>query len=112
MDVPRPCCEEVQKYLRRWDELENYSLQENALDKLFFQTYPNNTDIDDVLIKVSSLNDFYSPNIFSPFKVAKHIISLNIDDRLAAGDVTLVNEIAKVKMDNGAVKNFYRRSAS
>ena len=41
VDVPRPCCEEVQKYLRRWDGLENYSLQESALDKLFFQTYNN-----------------------------------------------------------------------
>ena len=107
VDVPRPCCEEVQKYLRRWDGLENYSLQESALDKLFFQTYPNNTDINDVLIKVSSLNDFYSTKIFIPFNVAKHIISLNIDDRLAAGDVTLVNEIAKVKKDNGEVKTLY-----
>ena len=87
--------------------LENYSLQESALNKLFFQTYPNNTNIDDVLIKVSSLNDFYSTNIFSPFQVAKHIISLNIDARLVAGDVTLVNDIAKVTMDNGTVRNFY-----
>ena len=90
-----------------WDGLENYSLQESALNKLFFQTYPNNTNIDDVLIKVSSLNDFYSTNIFSPFQVAKHIISLNIDARLVAGDVTLVNDIAKVTMDNGTVRNFY-----
>lgn len=105
--VSRPCCGEVKKYLSRWDGLENYSLQESALNKLFFQTYPNNTDIDDVLIKVSSLNDFYSTNIFSPFQVAKHIISLNIDARLVAGDVTLVNDIAKVTMDNGTVRNFY-----
>ncbi|NLI41480.1 MAG: hypothetical protein GX421_09930 [Caldisericales bacterium] len=105
--VPRPCCGEVKKYLLRWDGLENYSLQESALNKLFFQTYPNNTNIDDVLIKVSSLNDFYSTNIFSPFQVAKHIISLNIDARLVAGDVTLVNDIAKVTMDNGTVRNFY-----
>lgn len=48
-----------------------------------------------------------STNIFSPFKVAKHIIDLHIDERLAAGDVTLVNEIARVDMDNGTVKKFY-----
>ena len=90
-DVPRPCCYEVAKYLLAWDQLENYALQESVLDKLFYRTYPDNKDIDDVLIKVSALNDFYSTNIFSPFKVAKHIINLDIDDRLMAGDVTLVS---------------------
>lgn len=107
LDVPRPNCKEVDKYLLAWDQLENYALQESALDKLFYRTYPRNKDIDDVLIKVSALNDFYSTNIFSPFKVAKHIINLDIDERLIAGDVTLVNDIAKVNMDNGTVKNFY-----
>lgn len=106
-DVPRPCCEEVAKYLLSWDQLENYALQESALDKLFFLTYPDNKDIDDVLIKVSALNDFYSTNIFSPFKIAKHIIELEIDERLMAGDVTLVNDIAMVDMGNGTMKNFY-----
>ena len=106
-DVLRPSCEEVNRYLLAWEQLENYALQESALNKLFYQTYADNKDIDDVLVKVSVLNDFYSTNIFSPFKVAKHIIDLDIDERLAAGDVTLVNEIARVDMDNGTVKNFY-----
>lgn len=106
-DVPRPCCEEIAKYLLAWDQLENYALQESALDKLFFRTYPDNKDIDDVLIKVSALNDFYSTNIFSPFKIAKHIIKLGIDERLVLGDVTLVNDIARVDMGNGTVRNFY-----
>lgn len=39
--------------------------------------------------------------------MAKHIINLDIDDRLSAGDVTLVNYIAKGTMDNWKVKNFY-----
>lgn len=107
IDITEPCIEEIEKYLKQWDELENYSLQERALNKLFYSTYPNNSDIDDVLVKVSTLNDFYSTNIFSSFQVAKHIVGLNIDDRLKEGDVTLVNEIALVKMDNGSVKNFY-----
>jgi len=106
-DVLRPSCEEVDRYLLAREQLENYALQESALNKLFYQTYPDNKDIDDVLVKVSVLNDFYSTNIFSPFKVAKHIIDLDIDERLAAGDVALVNEIARVDMDNGTVKNFY-----
>lgn len=105
--IPKPGIEEIDKYLRKWDSLENYTLQENALEKLFNRTYLKNTEIEDVLIKVSSLNDFYSTNIFSPFTVAKHIVALNIDERLAESDVTLVNDIARVKMDNGNIINFY-----
>ncbi len=78
-NIPTPNKCEVEKYLKNWDSLENYVLQESALDKLFFDTYPNNKDINDILIKASSLNDFYSTNIFSIFPVAKHIQKLNID---------------------------------
>ena len=94
------------KYLQKWDSLDNYVLQESSLDKLFLKTYPNNTDINDILIKASSLNDFYSTNIFSIFSVAKHILELNIDERLKAGDETLVNDIAKIIINNKN-KNFY-----
>ena len=106
-DILTPCVEEIIKYLKKWDSLESYTLQENALEKLFNRTYPKNTDIEDVIIKVSTLNDFYSTNIFSPFTVAKHIVALNIDERLEKKDDTLVNDIAKVKMDNGNIINFY-----
>ncbi len=106
IEIPNPSKNEVEKYLHKWDSLENYVLQESSLDKLFFKTYPNNTDINDILIKASSLNDFYSTNIFSIFPVAKHILKLNIDERLKAGDETLVNDIARITI-NGKDKNFY-----
>ena len=106
MKIPNPSKDEVKKYLQKWDSLDNYVLQDSSLDKLFLKTYPNNTDINDILIKASSLNDFYSTNIFSIFSVAKHILELNIDERLKAGDETLVNDIAKIIINNKN-KNFY-----
>ena len=105
-NIPTPNKCEVEKYLKIWDSLENYVLQESALDKLFFRTYPENKDINDILIKASSLNDFYSTNIFSIFPVAKHIQKLNIDKRLKNFDESLVNDIANVTI-NGTQKNFY-----
>lgn len=39
--------------------------------------------------------------------MAKHILELNIDDRLDVGDDTLVNEIAEIVMRDGKTKNFY-----
>lgn len=105
-DVPVPTKEQVDYYLQRWDELESYHLQEDALDKLFFALCPGNKDISDILLKVAVLNDFYSTNIYSVYFVAKHILSLDIDARLKAGDVTLVSDIQRVTI-NGAKKNFY-----
>lgn len=106
INIEIPSSEQVQYYLNEWDKQENYVLQENALDKLFFVTYPNNTDINDILIKASSLNDFYSTNIFSIFSVAKHICSLNIDKRLREGDLSLVDDIADISI-GGKQKRFY-----
>lgn len=105
-DIPIPCKAEIRKYLNKWKTLENYVLQENSLDKLFFKTYPKNDDINDILIKASSLNDFYSTNIFSIFSMSKHILDLNIDSRLKKGDESLVNDIASIEI-NGKKKNFY-----
>ena len=104
--LPVPCESEVRRYLAKWDTLENYRLQEDALNKLFFELCPENNDIVSVLLKCSTLNDFYSTNIFSIYPVAKHILSLNIDERLKAGDVTLVRDIQYIEI-SGKQRNFY-----
>ncbi len=106
VDVPNPSIEQVEIYLTKWDGLENYHLQEDALNKLFFELCPKNTDVIDILLKASTLNDFYSTNIFSIYPVAKHICDLNIDVRLKAGDVTLVGDIQYVTIGD-TEKNFY-----
>ena len=104
-NIPKPSIEEVESYLKKWNSLENYDYQEKALNKLFFELCPNNKDISSILIKAATLNDFYSTNIYRIFDVAKHIESLNhienkpsIDERLNNGDVTLVDDIKKVKI--------------
>lgn len=102
--LPDPCVEQVEQYLEQWDALEDYSLQEDTLDKLFFELCPENKDISDVLLKVSALNDFYSTHILKVFPMAKHIVALDIDERLRAGDVSLVGDIQKI---SGRNRNHY-----
>lgn len=109
-NLPKPSITEVEKYLLSWDELENYLLQEHALNKLFFELCPNNKDISDVLLKASALNDFYSTNIYSIFPVAKHIFNMDIDERLRAGDESLVDEMQNVVI-NGREMHFYSFSS-
>lgn len=104
--LPKPNKKEVEKYLKQWDKLESYRLQESSLDKLFLELCPKNKKIEDVLLKVAALNDFYSTNIFSVYPVAKHILSLNIDGALENGDVSLVSKIQCVTIGK-AKKHFY-----
>lgn len=104
--LPEPSVEQVEYYLSQWDSLEDYHLQEDALDRLFFTLCPDNKNISDILLKVSVLNDFYSTNIFKVYPVAKHILALHIDERLQRGDVTLVDDIKAVNI-SGKTLSFY-----
>lgn len=104
--IPKPSILEVNKYIKKWNDEQRYVLIERSLNKLFLKTYPNNIDIEDVLIKCSALNDFYSTNIFSIYDIAMRIVSLKIDERLKNGDITLINDIANLKI-KGKDKYFY-----
>lgn len=98
-------CKEVKKYLSEWNNNEKYVAKENVLDKLFSDYFKDNNILENIFIKCTVLNDFYSTNIFDIYTMAKHILSLNIDDRLQKGDLTLVDDIAKVTI--GKNKYFY-----
>jgi len=104
--VITPSTESVGKYLQKWNALENYVLQEQSLKHLFCHLCPTNNKIEDILIKVSALNDFYSTNIFDTYTVAKHILNKDIDSRLRSKDYSLVNDIAQVTI-KGKTRNFY-----
>lgn len=96
----------ISSYLERWGRLENYRLQEESLSLLFNEFCPKNKSIEHILLKVSTLNDFYSTNIFDTYSVARHILDANVDSRLEAKDYSLVNDIARVSI-KGKVRNFY-----
>lgn len=107
IDIPRPNKRIIKDYLIKWDNLEDhYIWQESSLDKLFHDDYKYNNDLNEILIKCSCLNDFYSTNIFLIYPVAKNIFDLKIDKRLQNGDDSLVNDIAHVCI-NGKEKVFY-----
>lgn len=108
-DLPKdyiPSIKDAEWFLDYWENLPSYSNQEKALDKLFMDICKRNDNIEDILIKCSSLNDFYSTNIFDIHTVAQHILSLHIDERLEKGDRSLVNDIAHVEV-NGKDHFFY-----
>lgn len=94
LEVKKPSRAEVEHYLKKWNSLESYSLQESSLRELFTKTYPSNNNLDHVLIKVCALNQFYSTQIRKIFDLAKHIVRLEIDDDLKNNNLDLVEKIA------------------
>lgn len=84
IEIPSPNKNIIEEYIKKWDNLEeHYIWQERSLDKLFHEVYKYNKDLNEILIKCSCLNDFYSTNIFLIFHVAKNILEFknfyNID---------------------------------
>ncbi len=102
----KPSSKQVDRYLQKWEKLDNYRLQEIALDKLFTELAPKNDKLEDILLKAAALNDFYSTNIFSIYPVALHIFELDIDEALNNGDESIVEKIQNVKIGRKN-KSFY-----
>lgn len=106
-DIPTPAAAEIIKDTQEErSSLNHYAAQEQAVNKVF-NDYRQNGCLVEILIKVCVLNDFYSTNILSAFKMAQHIFDLKIDNRLAAKDLTVVNDIALLDVGNGKICNFY-----
>ncbi|MBP3772244.1 MAG: hypothetical protein J6I53_06075 [Treponema sp.] len=107
MPIVNPSREEVQRYIEKWKKDTKSVNQAKCVKRLFTETYPNNDKLDEILVKVATLNDYYSTNILATYAVAEHIFSIkNIDERLKAGDMDLVAEIARNRI-KGKAKNFY-----
>lgn len=90
-----PSVESVVRWINEWENTEAYTEQESALNKLFINLCPQNKELDDILIKVCALNDFYSTNIYSVIDVATAIKDLDIDERLhnPEGDFRIADDI-------------------
>lgn len=102
----QPTVQLTQEYLRKWETLEKYKFQEASLALLFHQFCLRSDDIVHVLLKVSALNDFYSTNVYDTHTVAKHIVAIQATDRIASGDATVVNQMARVSVGRKE-RNFY-----
>ena len=83
----------LDEYIAKFNNDERYYLADQAIIKLF-EAFPENKQLEDILLKISVINDLYSTNIFGTFIMAKHIQGLDIDKDLETGNPDLVNKIA------------------
>ncbi|MDR2144899.1 MAG: hypothetical protein LBE91_00360 [Tannerella sp.] len=109
LNIALPSVEEVEKYLCIWetaDEYEKYRCQEKSVVMMFREKFPENTKIEETLVKVAVLNEFYRTSILDIFSVALHIVDLNIDNMLAEEDIHVIDKIARITI-GGKEKHFY-----
>jgi len=105
-----PTNELLDKYINQFNNDERYSSADQAIINLF-QAFPENKKLEDILLKISVINDLYSTNILGTYKMANHIQQLQIDLDLKSGNAEVVNRIAtghgiKTKKNNKEL-NFY-----
>lgn len=110
--LPEPTLDYVQKRLRDRDDDTRLRKTDDVAVGLVFQHWPANTDAAQVLVKVTVLNQLYSTQIRAVQVVANHIASLNIDERLRQGDLSLVHDIGLVQLKSEEKPHFLLSFAS
>lgn len=88
-----PCNAVISEYVKAFGDDERYYPADKAIDKLI-ASFPQNSKIEDVLLKVTVINRLYSTEVYDINKMARHILSKNIDSELKLGNLSIVNLIA------------------
>ncbi len=107
-DLPKdyiPSVKDAEWFIGTWREMGKFSAPVKAISKICKQ-YPNNNNLEEVLIKCAVIDDFSSTNVFDLYKMAEHIVGMRIDERLRDSDYSLVDVIAEVEI-GGKKRNFY-----
>jgi hypothetical protein len=109
-DLQIPTNKLLDKYIDKFNNDERYFLADKAIISLF-EAFPENKNLEHILLKISVINDLYSTNILGTLNMARHIQRLDIDSRLKQGDPLLVNEISSghgiISKKNNKEINFY-----
>ena len=101
--LPTPTPRLVKSYIQRFDREEDGV--ERARSKLS-RLFPKNTVLEDVLLKVVTLNGLYHTGIFATHDVAKHILRLKIDLLLKEGQSKAIDRIARVRLGQNTRYNY------
>ncbi|PHI17946.1 hypothetical protein CEQ90_20500 [Lewinellaceae bacterium SD302] len=94
MKLEFPSKNMINEYLSLFNKDDRYREAEIAIESLI-KNYPHNTSLTSILLKTTVINDLYSTQIFSTFKLAEHIKNTNLDHLLSAGNAEAVDLIAR-----------------
>lgn len=83
----------IASVIERFEQEDRYRGADNAITNLI-QKFPDNTVLEDIILKVCTINQLYSTNIYSVFEISQHILNSKIDSGLRVGDRDIVSKIA------------------
>ena len=102
---PEPTAHLIRASVAAFDADPRTSAPDAALS-LVFRSYPKNTDLPAVLLKVATLNALYATNIYGLFDVAAHIVRARVDEALARGSHEVIETIACVEIGGRRRRNY------
>lgn len=102
----RPSMKDAEWFINNWRTIGKFSAPVDVMHKLCQETYPNNNNLDEVLLKCAAINAFSSTHVYDLYSMAEHIVGKQIDEKMKNGDLSIVNTIAKIKI-SGMKHNFY-----
>ncbi len=103
MTLPAPTTDLLNVRVGQFDTSER--VVENALRKLV-TLLPSNTDLEDILLKVVTINSLYGTWIYKTYPVAEHILEAQIDGLLATGNSDAVDRIRVVQIGEKSRNNY------
>ena len=104
-----PNVKDAEWFISTWREVGKFSATVDAMFKIC-QQYPNNNNLEEVLIKCAVIDNFSSTNVYDLYKMADHIVGKQIDEKLKNRDYSLVDDIANVEI--GGKKRYFYSFAS
>lgn len=101
MNLKKPSKNEMDRIFALWEQEPSFMHYKNEVSALewLFKSYPTNTNLNEIIIKVACLDRLYSTNITKSYKipqVAQKILESGFDDRVQKGDISLVDDIASL----------------
>jgi len=109
MKLSTPSNTLIAKYIEKFNNDERYYPADQAIIKLF-EAFPENKNLEDILLKISVINDMYSTQVYATYRLSQHILGLNIDPLLSKGDpgaVKLISSGHGITNKNGTELYFY-----
>jgi hypothetical protein len=103
MKLLRPSKELIQNYSEKFER--DFGQPENAI-RLLCEKFPDNKTLESVLLKSIAINTLYATQIRAIVAVARHILTLDIEDRMKCGLPEIVDEIATVTIKGKVRRNY------
>ena len=89
--------------------IDRYRIADGVIS-LAIANYPNNDQLNQALTKVILINSLYGTSIYDTLRIARHIITLDCDQKFRDGDISVVDDIRTghdITLENGNDRDFY-----